>query len=93
LIPRHRQALFELAGPQIISADQFAQQLNGNTTRLRHLRPALARALGYLRFRAPGRTGRCDATRRYPHREQQETAKLYSVELHALADAWQPDVS
>jgi uncharacterized protein YbjT (DUF2867 family) len=88
LDPASPTGTFELAGPQIMTADHFAQELNGHAARLRHLSPGLARVLGHL---LPGlRPGLVDVMLHdaIPVRPPQETATQFGVELHTLAEGW-----
>jgi NAD(P)H dehydrogenase (quinone) len=93
LDPATPAGTFELAGPQTITADQFARELNGPATRIRHLSPPLARALSHVLPSLP--TGAADVMLHdaIPTHQPQETAGRFGITLHTLAEAWHPDSS
>jgi uncharacterized protein YbjT (DUF2867 family) len=84
---------FELAGPQIMTADQFAQELNGHGARLRHLSPPLARAFSHILPGLPAGLVDVMLHDAIPTQDPQETARLFGTKLHTFAQGWHPDGS
>jgi uncharacterized protein YbjT (DUF2867 family) len=79
---------FELAGPEVVTVEEFAHRLNPEPIRICRLPALLARLLG--RF-APTLTPElvdvllADAV---PNEDVVATARRFGVELHTLADVW-----
>jgi uncharacterized protein YbjT (DUF2867 family) len=81
---------FELAGPDTMSAEEFARLLNPDPVRVRRVPVMLARLLGRV---VPTLTPElvdvmlADAV---PTEDVAATARRFGVELHGLADVWRP---
>jgi NADH dehydrogenase len=79
---------FQLAGPDIVTADDFVRLLNSTPVRLRRIPAAMARLLGHV---VPTLTPElvdvllADAV---PTEDVTATARRFGVELHCLADVW-----
>jgi uncharacterized protein YbjT (DUF2867 family) len=79
---------FELAGPDVLQADEFVRLLNSRPIRMRRLPAPLARLLGHI---VPTLTPElvdvllADAV---PTEDVAATARRFGVELHRLADVW-----
>jgi NADH dehydrogenase len=79
---------FQLAGPDIMSAEQFARLLNSDPIRIRRIPTIVARLLGRV---APNLTPElvdvmlADTV---PTEDVAATARSFGVELHHLADVW-----
>jgi uncharacterized protein YbjT (DUF2867 family) len=79
---------FELAGPDVMTFEQFARLLNSTPIRIRRTPAWLARLLGQV---VPSLTPELvdillsDAV---PTEDVANTAQLFGVELHHVADVW-----
>jgi uncharacterized protein YbjT (DUF2867 family) len=79
---------FELAGPDAVTAEEFAHLLNPTPIRIRRIPVPLARLLGHV---VPTLTPElvdvmlADAI---PTEDVAATARLFGVELHHLSDVW-----
>jgi NADH dehydrogenase len=88
LDPEAPTGTFELAGPDAVTADEFARLLNSEPIRLRRIPVMLARLLGRV---VPTLTPELvdvmldDAV---PTEDVAATARRFGVELHRLADVW-----
>ena len=88
LDPESPTGTFEFAGPEVMTAEGFARQLNTTPIRIRRVPVALARVLGHM---APTLTPElvdvmlADAV---PTEDVSSTARLFGVELHRVADVW-----
>jgi len=88
LDPETPTGTFQLAGPDTMSAEQFARLLNSDPIRTRHVPTVIARLLGHV---APNLTPElvdvllADAA---PTEDVAATAQRFGVDLHHLADVW-----
>jgi uncharacterized protein YbjT (DUF2867 family) len=88
LDPETPTGTFELAGPDIVTAEEFARLVNSKPIRIRRTPVILARLLGRV---APTLTPEvvdvllADAI---PTEDVAATARLFGVELHRLAAVW-----
>jgi NADH dehydrogenase len=88
LDPETPTGTFELAGPDVVTADQFVRALNCEPVRIRRIPVPLARMLGRI---VPTLTPElvdvllADAV---PTEDVAATAGRFGVELHRLADVW-----
>jgi len=88
LDPETPTGTFELAGPDAVTADDFARLLNSEPIRIRRIPVMLARLLGHV---VPTLTPElvdvmlADAV---PAEDVAATAQRFGVELHSLADVW-----
>jgi uncharacterized protein YbjT (DUF2867 family) len=88
LDPETPTGTFQLAGPDTMSAEEFARLLNAAPIRVRRIPSALARLLGRV---VPTLTPElvdvmlADAV---PTEDVAATARRFGVELHRLADVW-----
>ena len=88
LDPETPTGTFELAGPDVVTAEEFARLVNSKPIRIRRTPVILARLLGRV---APTLTPElvdvllADAI---PTEDVAATARLFGVELHRLADVW-----
>jgi NADH dehydrogenase len=88
LDPETPTGTFQLAGPDTMSADEFARLLNSDPIRTRHIPTIIARLLGHV---APNLTPElvdvllADAA---PTEDVAATAPRFGVDLHHLADVW-----
>ena len=79
---------FELAGPDVVTADEFVRLLNSTPVRIRRIPVVLARLLGHV---VPTLTPElvdvllADAV---PTEDVAATARRFGVELRRLADVW-----
>jgi len=88
LDPETPTGTFELAGPDAMTADEFARLLNSEPIRIRRIPGMLARVLGHV---APSLTPElvdvllADSV---STEDVTATARRFDVELHRLADVW-----
>jgi NADH dehydrogenase len=88
LDPEMPTGTFQLAGPETMSAEEFARLLNSTPIRIRRTPVMLARLLGRV---VPTLTPElvdvmlADAV---PTEDVAATARSFGVELHSLADVW-----
>jgi len=88
LDPETPTGTVQLAGPDTMSADDFARLLNSDPIRTRHIPTIIARLLGHV---APNLTPElvdvllADAV---PTEDVAATAQRFGVDLHHLADVW-----
>lgn len=88
LDPSAPTGTFELAGPQTMSADGFAQELNDHDARIGHTATWLSRALGHV---VPSLSPALvdvmlhDAV---PTLDPQVTAEAFGITLHWVGDVW-----
>jgi uncharacterized protein YbjT (DUF2867 family) len=88
LDPSAPTGTFELAGPQTMSADEFAQELNDHGARLSHTSPWLSKALAHV---VPSLTPTLvdvmlhDAI---PTTDPQTTAEAFGVAIHRVDEVW-----
>ena len=79
---------FELAGPDVVTADEFVRLLNSTPVRIRRIPAVLARLLGHV---VPTLTPElvdvllADAV---PTEDISATARRFGLELHRVADVW-----
>jgi NADH dehydrogenase len=79
---------FELAGPDVVTADEFVRLLNAKPVRVRRIPVRVARLLGHV---VPTLTPElvdvllADAV---PTEDVGATARRFGVELHRVADVW-----
>jgi len=79
---------FELAGPDVVTADEFVRLLNSAPVRIRRIPVVLARLLGHV---VPTLTPElvdvllADAV---PTEDIAATARRFGLELHRVADVW-----
>jgi uncharacterized protein YbjT (DUF2867 family) len=79
---------FELAGPDVLTADEFVRHLNSTRVRIHRIPVVLARLLGHV---VPTLTPElvdlllADAV---PTEDMAATAQWFRFELHRLADVW-----
>jgi NADH dehydrogenase len=88
LDPETPTGTFQLAGPDTMSAEEFARLLNSNPIRIRRIPMIVARLLGRV---VPNLTPElvdvmlADAV---PTKDVASTARRFGVESHHLADVW-----
>jgi NADH dehydrogenase len=88
LDPNAPSGTFQLAGPDTMSAEEFARLLNSSPIRIRRIPPMLARLLGRV---MPALTPELVAIMlndAVPTEEVVVTARRFGVELHHVADVW-----
>jgi uncharacterized protein YbjT (DUF2867 family) len=83
---------FELAGPQTITAVQFAHQLNPGPVRVRSLPAALARLLGRVVPSLPAALVEVMLSDLVPSAEAAATPGRFGIQLRRIEDVWRPQV-
>jgi NADH dehydrogenase len=79
---------FELAGPDVMTVEQFARLLNSVPIRVRRTPPWLARVLGHVVPRLTPELVDIMLSDAVPTEDVAETARMFGVELHHVADVW-----
>jgi uncharacterized protein YbjT (DUF2867 family) len=79
---------FELAGPEIVTEEEFARSLNSKPIRIRRTPVTLARLLGRVVPTLTPELVDVMLADRVPTEDVAATARLFGVELHRLGDVW-----
>jgi uncharacterized protein YbjT (DUF2867 family) len=79
---------FQLAGPDIVTAEEFARVLNPMPIRIRRIPEAVARLLGHVVPTLTPELVDVMLTDAVPTEDVVATAGLFGVELHRLTDVW-----
>jgi uncharacterized protein YbjT (DUF2867 family) len=90
LDPETPTGTFEFAGPDTMTAEDFARLLNSEPVRIRRVPGLLARLLGRV---APALTPELVdvmVTDAVPTEDVVATARRFAVDLHHVAEVWRP---
>jgi len=79
---------FQLAGPDVMSAEQFVRLLNSDSIRIRRTPATLARLLGHVVPTLTPELVDIMLGNAVPTEDVAATARRFGVELHHLADVW-----
>jgi uncharacterized protein YbjT (DUF2867 family) len=79
---------FELAGPNVVTADEFARLLNPQPIRIRRIPPFLARLLAHFVPSLTPELVDVMLTDAVPTEDVAATARRFGTELHHLVDVW-----
>jgi uncharacterized protein YbjT (DUF2867 family) len=90
LDPGTSTGTFELAGPDIVTDEEFARSLNSEPIRIRRTPVTLARLLGHVVPTLTPELVDVMLADRVPTEDVAATARLFAVELHRLGDVWRP---
>lgn len=88
LDPETPTETFELAGPDIVTAEQFARLLNAEPIRMRKTPVLVARLLGHVVPTLPSELVDVMLADVVPTEEVVATARRFGIELHHLTDIW-----
>jgi uncharacterized protein YbjT (DUF2867 family) len=90
LDPQTPTGTFELAGPDAMTADEFAQLVNFEPIRIRRTPAVLARLLGRVMPTLTPELVDVMLADTVPTEDVTATARRFGVELHRAADVWRP---
>jgi NADH dehydrogenase len=79
---------FELAGPEVVTMEEFARLLNSQPIRIRRIPATVARLLGRVASTLTPELVDVLLSDAVPRQDVVETARLFGVELHSLSEAW-----
>ena len=88
LDPASPVGTFDLTGPEVLTADEFARCLNGAQVRLRHVPARVARALSLVVPALPRALVDVMLADTVPQDDPQQVAHWFGTTLHGVADAW-----
>ena len=88
LDPETPTGTFEFAGPDTVTAEEFARLLNSKPIRIRRIPRTLARMLGQVVPTLTPDLADVMASDAVPTEDVAATARLFGVELHHLRDVW-----
>lgn len=80
--------IYDLAGPQTLTVDEFVRALNGSDVEVRHLPAWLARTLALVTPSLPGPLVDVLLADAVATGDPEETARTFGFHLHAISDIW-----